>query len=388
MARARGAVSRDKVATRAAVVAVAAALGLSACSGGSSPLADTRVVAKQRALEDAQKAATAAGAAFCTAAADYVTAVDRYGDVLNATAPTVGDVKTAGRDLEQPREDALAAAEAAVSAQEAVVAAEQELADAQAAQSAASTSTGTATTTASPSPSATASTTPAVAPATTTRVQQAEQEFTSAQQGISEQTPLRQASQQFNAAAVALEMSWLALFADAGCLTDESQQAAQKAVHDYTATLQQSLTDAGYYTGKVDGIYGPSTVQAVQALQKAHGLPVTGTVDKATAAALQSDLQAKGGAAAQAAQASTAAVQQTLKLAGFWDGPVDGQWTPALTDALKKFQTHLGVPATGTVDAATVAALEAAIAKLAAPAPTATATATVTVTATPSSSTT
>jgi peptidoglycan hydrolase-like protein with peptidoglycan-binding domain len=45
------------------------------------------------------------------------------------------------------------------------------------------------------------------------------------------------------------------------------------------------------------------------------------------------------------------------------DGPVDGQWTPALTDALKKFQAELGVPATGTVDAATIAALEKAIAE-------------------------
>ena len=80
-------------------------------------------------------------------------------------------------------------------------------------------------------------------------------------------------------------MSWLALFADAGCLTDEAQKSAQKAVHDYTAALQQSLSDAGYYSGKVDGVYGPSTVDAVQSLQKAHGLPVTGTVDKATQAA-------------------------------------------------------------------------------------------------------
>ena len=63
--------------------------------------------------------------------------------------------------------------------------------------------------------------------------------------------------------------------------------------------------------------------------------------------------------------ASTAAVQQTLTLAGFWDGPVDGEWSPALTDALKDFQTHLGVPPSGTVDAATVAALEKAIAEAA-----------------------
>jgi peptidoglycan hydrolase-like protein with peptidoglycan-binding domain len=55
--------------------------------------------------------------------------------------------------------------------------------------------------------------------------------------------------------------------------------------------------------------------------------------------------------------------QQTLKLAGFWDGPVDGEWTPALTQALNDFQTELGVKPTGTVDAAILAALESAIAE-------------------------
>jgi peptidoglycan hydrolase-like protein with peptidoglycan-binding domain len=358
-------------AVRLAAAVVAVALGVAACSGGSTSAADARVSAKQRALDDARTAAAAAKGHFCTTAADYITAVDRYGDVLNQTAPTVGDVKAAGRDLEQPREDTVAAAEAAVSAQQAVVTAEQELADAQAALAAnnasaagsGSTAGASAATSAPPSSSPSASPTPSVPPATVNRVKQAESEFATAQSGISDETPLRQAAQQFNAAVVALEMSWLALFADAGCLTAESQQAAQKAVRDYTTALQQSLAQAGYFTGTVDGVYGPTTVDAVQALQKAHGLPVTGTMDKATEAALQSDLQAKGGAAAAQSLATTAAVQQTLKLAGFWDGPVDGQWTPALTDALKKFQTHLGVPATGTVDAATVAALEDAIAK-------------------------
>ncbi len=156
-------------------------------------------------------------------------------------------------------------------------------------------------------------------------------------------------------------MAWLQLFADAGCLTDEQEKQAVAAVRDYTTALQTSLRDAGYYDGEVDGIYGPATVDAVEALQEAHGLPSTGTVDKATADALQDDLAAKGGATAQQEVATTAAVQQTLQLAGFWDGPVDGVWTPALTEALKDFQTELGVKPTGTVDAATLTALEKAI---------------------------
>ncbi len=88
-------------------------------------------------------------------------------------------------------------------------------------------------------------------------------------------------------------------------------------MHDYTQARQKSLADAGYHQGEIDGVYGPDTVDAIEALQKAHGLPVTGTMDKATEAALQADVQAKVGAAAQEALASTAAVQQTLKLAGF-----------------------------------------------------------------------
>jgi peptidoglycan hydrolase-like protein with peptidoglycan-binding domain len=111
----------------------------------------------------------------------------------------------------------------------------------------------------------------------------------------------------------------------------------------------------------VDGVYGPATVAAVQALQKAHDLPETGTVDMATDAALRAELRAEGGAAADEAIAATAAVQQTLKLAGFWTGPVDGTWTAELTESLKSFQAALGVEPTGTVDAATIAAAEQAL---------------------------
>jgi peptidoglycan hydrolase-like protein with peptidoglycan-binding domain len=90
-------------------------------------------------------------------------------------------------------------------------------------------------------------------------------------------------------------MSWLQLFADAGCLTDEQQVQAEAAVRDYTRALAE-VPQGGRATSRVrsDGVYGPDTVDAVETLQKTHGLPVTGTVDKATADALQADLAAKG----------------------------------------------------------------------------------------------
>jgi murein L,D-transpeptidase YcbB/YkuD len=356
---------------RATGTAVVTAILLAACSGGSgegqTKAAQARVDAKQRAVSKAQQELTDAKSAFCGGASAYITALDRYGDVLNATAPTVGDVKDAGADLEAPRQGALDDAEAAVEAQQRLATAERELAEATAALAALKPSPGASgvvtATTSTASPSGSASPTPLAPPATVNRVKTAESEFRTASAGITDQTPLRQAAQHFNAAAVALEMSWLTLFVDAGCVTDERQKEAQAAVEAYTVALQTSLQTAGYYRGEIDGVYGPTTVDAVEAVQKAHGLPVTGTVDKATSAALQADVQAKGGQAAQQALASTAAVQQTLKLAGFWTGPVDGQWTPALTEALMAFQTALGVPPTGTVDAATVGALEKALAR-------------------------
>jgi peptidoglycan hydrolase-like protein with peptidoglycan-binding domain len=42
-------------------------------------------------------------------------------------------------------------------------------------------------------------------------------------------------------------------------------------------------------------------------------------------------------------------------------------WTDALTGAVQAFQTELGVEPTGTVDAATIAAFEHAIAELTEP---------------------
>jgi len=51
-------------------------------------------------------------------------------------------------------------------------------------------------------------------------------------------------------------------------------------------TLQTKLKRWGYYTGSVDGIYGPKTKAAVKSFQKKNGLVVDGVVGPKTAAAL------------------------------------------------------------------------------------------------------
>jgi peptidoglycan hydrolase-like protein with peptidoglycan-binding domain len=153
-------------------------------------------------------------------------------------------------------------------------------------------------------------------------------------------------------------MAWLNLFADGGCLTDQQSKDVAAALRDYATALQKDLKTAGYYTGKVDGVYGPLTEQAVEDLQKAAHLPVTGLVDRATQVALDQAVAARGQNSAAEDMIEATSVQTTLKLAGYWDGPIDGQWTPELTAALKQFQKALGVPPTGAVDAATLAALD------------------------------
>jgi peptidoglycan hydrolase-like protein with peptidoglycan-binding domain len=323
-------------------------------------VAQRRVEGARAELDDAQSALEDAHGQFCDDARDHIDAMDRYGSAFSDAAVTVGDVTTAGADLEQPQEAARSSASAVVDARDRVTTAEQDLADAEVALDEAQSGT-------SAPPAETTTTTTLVPPATVDRVEQAEEDLTAAFEGVTPATPLTEATEKVNAAAFAVQLASLRLFADAGCLSDEQAAQAVEAVVNYTTALQTSLKTAGYLEGDVDGIYGPETVAAVEALQSDNGVPVTGLVDRATATALEAAVEAVGGEAADLAIAHTAAVQSILVAAGYWTGPIDGQWTDALTAALQSFQTDLGVPATGVVDAATLAAARQALADLTAP---------------------
>lgn len=60
---------------------------------------------------------------------------------------------------------------------------------------------------------------------------------------------------------------------------DMSPSAAEQA--RLTEALQRSLLRLGYYTGPVDGLYGPQTRAGLAAYQRAHALPEDGTVTEA-----------------------------------------------------------------------------------------------------------
>lgn len=151
-------------------------------------------------------------------------------------------------------------------------------------------------------------------------MEQADAEFADAQAAVTDRTPLAEASEMFNSAVVALEMAWLNLFADAGCLTDEQQLDAAAAVGAYTLALQEDLAATGYDAGTVDGISGPMTsCRRWRTCRRRTGRrsPVPST--RRPPPALQAELLALGGVEAQDSLDPTAAIQQTLKLLGFRD---------------------------------------------------------------------
>lgn len=59
-------------------------------------------------------------------------------------------------------------------------------------------------------------------------------------------------------------------------------------------TVQTKLKNWGYYTGSVDGIYGPKTVAAVKYFQRVNGLAQDGIVGAKTAAAMGITLSSGG----------------------------------------------------------------------------------------------
>lgn len=68
--------------------------------------------------------------------------------------------------------------------------------------------------------------------------------------------------------------------------TDEAARAkygdVMNAFTDSVISIQQLLTDLGFYTGPIDGVYSQETVDAIRALQRELGVPETGILDAAT----------------------------------------------------------------------------------------------------------
>lgn len=128
------------------------------------------------------------------------------------------------------------------------------------------------------------------------------------------------------------------------------------------ARLQQLLRRLGY-TLVLDGDFGPATTRALRRFQAEHGLHVDGILGPSTEAALEA---LSGGVEVEAKLrrgsrgAAVIELQQHLNALGY-ALTEDGQLGPNTAIALMRFQRAAGLLADGTVGATTLAALERAL---------------------------
>lgn len=290
---------------------VVAALGLLAGACGDDGDVETIDVA-------------AARDAFCVDAESLVETLDRYGMVLSDTGLTVGAARSNGEELAAARADVEASAETLQAALAAAEDAGEEIPDDL-----------------------------DVDDETIAFVGEAQQAFDDAIGGVDDDTPLVDAAVAVTSAAYQLEIAWIALLAEAGCL-DDAEGFAQEVIA-YVEAIQTDLTTAGLYDGPIDGIYGPATIAAVEDLQTAAGLPVTGLMDPATRQALAERLAGQE-------SAHIAALQGLMVATGYYPGPVDGIANDSLDAAVRALQSDAGLEPTGIVDGPTLRAIQKAIA--------------------------
>lgn len=170
-----------------------------------------------------------------------------------------------------------------------------------------------------------------------------------------------------------------ALLPSSGSVAPSVLGLSQGATGSAVSALQQALTDVGVDVGPVDGIFGPMTAAGLRSYQEGRGISVTGTLDAATAqhlaaraTASSSTASAAAGSAPSAASSNhdfaglsvgstgprVRAAQQALLNSGLtFLGGADGMYGPATANAVRLFQSNRGLEVTGSIDAATAAAL-------------------------------
>jgi peptidoglycan hydrolase-like protein with peptidoglycan-binding domain len=140
----------------------------------------------------------------------------------------------------------------------------------------------------------------------------------------------------------------IAVATTSGTTTTAAHPAAAAAM---VVELQQVMTNLGYYSGPIDGVYGDATTAAVKTMQKDLGVTVDGVYGPETHNALGE----KGTSIVQA-------VQTTLTTYGYYSGPIDGLYGAATIQAVVKLQSDLGVTADGRIGPETITAFSDAVA--------------------------
>ena len=109
--------------------------------------------------------------------------------------------------------------------------------------------------------------------------------------------------------------------------------------------LQITLAALDYYTGSIDGVYGPETTQAVEAFQKDAGITVDGKYGPETHTALEKAYTELGNAWED--HKAIAALQQEMSDLGYYDGAIDGLYGPETVAGIKAVQKDCGLAEDG-----------------------------------------
>ena len=144
--------------------------------------------------------------------------------------------------------------------------------------------------------------------------------------------------------------------------------------------LQTKLTEAGFPTDNVFGIWLAGSETAARNYQKAKNLDITGTLDlrlihelgltaaltepktgklpsDAAAQVLSAKATAFTGVGISISPAGVRQIQMALQQRGFKEVQVDGRWSEGASAALKKFQEAQNLEPTGSVNLRTLRAL-------------------------------
>jgi peptidoglycan hydrolase-like protein with peptidoglycan-binding domain len=124
--------------------------------------------------------------------------------------------------------------------------------------------------------------------------------------------------------------------------------------------LQRRLRALGQRPGRVDGLYGPRTMAAVERVQRDSGLAVDGIAGPQTRRVLNAEvppLAPGAGYGQPGGSPRVRAVQRRLRALGAQPGSVDGVYGPRTKAAVERFQRSARQPANGVLSTATAVAL-------------------------------
>lgn len=126
---------------------------------------------------------------------------------------------------------------------------------------------------------------------------------------------------------------------------------------DLVKGVQINLKQLGYYTGKIDGSFGPRTNQAVIDFQTDYKLETDGVLGPATGAKISEVLENPGFLDRGQSDLRIKSLQRQLKLLGLYLEKIDGIFGPVTEEGVKSFQQQTGLVVDGQGGPATQEAL-------------------------------